>query len=83
MTKLTVIPVTANLGIRESVVKLVSCHFRFYKFAFDNCQIVWYYGPHCLTVMLCNLFLLLTEFEVHTVSYRPFDLGPMREARGP
>ena len=32
-------------------------------------------------------YLLLTEFEVHTVSYGPsffsFDLWPKREARGP
>ena len=33
-----------------------------------------------------NTYLLLKEFEVGTVSYRPsffpFDLGPKREARG-
>ena len=34
-----------------------------------------------------NIYLLLTEFEVRTVSYAPsffpFDLWPKREARGP
>ena len=38
-------------------------------------------------LFILNLYLLLTEFEVRTVSYGPsffpFDLWPKREARGP
>ena len=37
--------------------------------------------------VLIILYFLLTEFEVHTISYGPsffpFDLWPKREARGP
>ena len=40
-----------------------------------------------LTLVKKCIYLLLTEFEVRTVSYGPsfipFDLWPKREARGP
>ena len=44
--------------------------------------------PHNIKVITeCNIYLLLTEFEVRTVNYGPSffpsDLWPKREARGP
>ena len=44
-------------------------------------------GIQSVYLFLTNKYLLLTEFEVRTVSYGPsffpFDLWPKREARGP
>ena len=37
----------------------------------------------CLIRKMLRKYFLLTEFEVRTASFFPFDLWPKREARGP
>ena len=61
---------------------------------YSNTIVIVSYESYKLHVFFLNIhivstneYLLLTEFEVRTVNYRPsffpFDLWPKREARGP